>query len=107
MAWKLVVPDPPVIEIGLVTVPTDVLDEVIGTWTVTPGLNCCWAKTASVPGTNTAGAIANEVSLPTDVLKSLFVRMNPEGLTFIVTVAAGYPVACIVSVAVPAEIPCT
>ena len=92
-AWNVDVPDPPVIEIGLVTVPTEVLDEATGTETVRPGLNCCWAKTLNETGTNTTGAIASEVSVPTEAEKSLFVKMNPEGLTFTVTVAFGYPEA--------------
>jgi hypothetical protein len=92
-AWKVDVPDPPVIEIGLVTVPTVVLDDATGTETVTPGLNCCWAKTLSETGTKTTGAIPSEVSLPTEAVKSPLVRMNPEGLTFTVTVAFGYPEA--------------
>ena len=88
-AWNVDAPDPPVREIGLVTVPTEVLDEVTGTDTVTPGLNCCWAKTLDETGASTTGAIPSEVSLPTDAVKSLLVRMNPEGLTFTVTVAFG------------------
>lgn len=78
-AWKVVEAELPVIVIGLVTVPIDVLEDVIGTWTDTPGRSDCWAETSNEPGTSTAGEIDTEVLAPTDALKLLVVRMNPEG----------------------------
>ncbi len=88
-AWNVVLAELLLMDIGLVTVPIPVFEDVIGTWTVTLGLSCCCAKTSSVPGTSTAGAMVTEVSLPTEAVKLLFVRTKPDGLTFTVTVASG------------------